>query len=148
MCGVVQALTKELTVPDLRCRYLRNMESASRIHQAAACIRKKISASEAKPGDLFFYGSGSSIRHVGIYIGNGQIVHASNKRTGIKISNAYYRKPICVISVFKLKNCLQQYGFMLYIRLVWFNPYSVNGHSDLLLSISVIGRNILRRIIK
>lgn len=57
----------------------------------------KISASEAKPGDLFFYGSGSSISHVAIYIGNGQIVHASNKRDGIKVSNAYYRNPICVV---------------------------------------------------
>lgn len=56
----------------------------------------KISESEAKPGDLFFYGSGRSISHVAIYIGNGQIVHASNKRDGIKVSNAYYRNPICV----------------------------------------------------
>ncbi len=56
----------------------------------------RISASDAQPGDLFFYGSGSSIGHVGIYIGNGQIVHASNARTGIKISSAYYRTPICV----------------------------------------------------
>ena len=56
----------------------------------------KISASEAMPGDLFFYGSGRSISHVAIYIGNGQIVHASNKRDGIKVSNAYYRNPICV----------------------------------------------------
>lgn len=56
----------------------------------------KISASDAKPGDLFFYGSGSSISHVAIYIGNGQIVHASNKRDGIKVSNAFYRNPICV----------------------------------------------------
>lgn len=57
----------------------------------------KISASEAKLGDLFFYGSGRSISHVAIYIGNGQIVHASNKRDGIKVSNAYYRNPICVV---------------------------------------------------
>ena len=56
----------------------------------------KISASDAKPGDLFFYGSGSSISHVAIYIGNGQIVHASNKRDVIKVSNAFYRSPICV----------------------------------------------------
>ena len=56
----------------------------------------KISASDAKPGDLFFYGSGRSISHVAIYIGNGQIVHASNKRDGIKVSNAFYRSPICV----------------------------------------------------
>ena len=60
----------------------------------------KISSSEAQPGDLFFYGSGKSINHVAIYIGNGQIVHASNKRDGIKISNAFYRTPICVVSYF------------------------------------------------
>lgn len=57
----------------------------------------KISSSDAKPGDLFFYGSGRSISHVAIYIGNGQIVHASNKRDGIKVSNAFYRSPICVV---------------------------------------------------
>jgi uncharacterized protein YgiM (DUF1202 family) len=58
----------------------------------------KIKASEAQPGDLFFYGSGKSISHVGIYIGDGKIVHASNKRDGIKISNCNYRTPICVVS--------------------------------------------------
>ena len=58
----------------------------------------RISAGAARPGDLFFYGSGNRIGHVGIYIGNGQIVHASNERTGIKVSNAYYRTPICVVS--------------------------------------------------
>ena len=60
----------------------------------------KISSSEAQPGDLFFYGSGKSINHVASYIGNGQIVHASNKRDGIKISNAFYRSPICVVRYF------------------------------------------------
>jgi uncharacterized protein YgiM (DUF1202 family) len=60
----------------------------------------KIKASEAQPGDLFFYGSGKSISHVGIYIGDGKIVHASNKRDGIKISNCNYRTPICVVSYF------------------------------------------------
>lgn len=57
----------------------------------------RISSSEAEPGDLFFYGSGRSISHVAIYIGNGQIVHASSKKTGIKISNAFYRNPICAV---------------------------------------------------
>ncbi len=55
----------------------------------------RVSSSELKPGDLIFYGSGKSISHVAIYIGNGQIVHASSKKTGIKISNAFYRTPIC-----------------------------------------------------
>ena len=67
--------------------------------KAQANCGTRISASEAKPGDLFFYGSGSSISHVAIYIGNGQIVHARSKKTGIKISNAFYRSPICVTRV-------------------------------------------------
>ncbi len=56
----------------------------------------RIDPSEAKPGDLFFYGNGGGINHVAMYIGNGQIVHASSAKTGIKISNAFYRSPICV----------------------------------------------------
>ena len=50
--------------------------------------------SEAQPGDLVFYGSGGYASHVGIYMGDGQIVHASSARTGIKISSASYRTPI------------------------------------------------------
>lgn len=64
---------------------------------AQANCGTRIDPGQAQPGDLFFYGSGRSISHVAIYIGNGQIVHASSARTGIKISNAYYRSPICVV---------------------------------------------------
>lgn len=67
--------------------------------RAQANCGTRVNASEARPGDLFFYGSGKSISHVAIYIGNGQIVHASSKKTGIKISNAFYRSPICVTRV-------------------------------------------------
>lgn len=59
----------------------------------------RISASEAKPGDLFFYGNGSRINHVAIYIGNGQVVHASSPKSGIKISSAYYRTPVKVVRI-------------------------------------------------
>ncbi len=59
---------------------------------------RTISSSEAQPGDLFFYGSGGSINHVAIYIGGGRVVHASNHRDGIKISNAFYRTPLKVVS--------------------------------------------------
>ena len=58
-----------------------------------------ISTSELKPGDLIFYGKGKTINHVAIYIGGGQICHASNKRDGIKISNAFYRTPIKCVRV-------------------------------------------------
>lgn len=52
---------------------------------------KKVSLSEAKAGDLVFYSNGSRVNHVGIYLGNGQVIHASSPRTGIKISNVGYR---------------------------------------------------------
>lgn len=49
---------------------------------------------EVQPGDLLFYNNGgSTIGHVALYIGNGQIVHASTERTGIIVSNAYYQTP-------------------------------------------------------
>lgn len=51
---------------------------------------KSVSLSAILPGDILYYGN-----HVGIYIGNGQIVHASTAKTGIKISSYTYRTPIC-----------------------------------------------------
>ncbi len=47
----------------------------------------KISVSQLQPGDLVFYYSG--IGHVGIYIGNGKIVHAANPRRGIRVAGLY-----------------------------------------------------------
>lgn len=67
--------------------------------RAQANCGTRISASEARPGDLFFYGNGSSINHVAIYIGNGQVVHASSPKSGIKISGAYYRTPVKVVRI-------------------------------------------------
>jgi cell wall-associated NlpC family hydrolase len=50
-----------------------------------------------QPGDLLFYSDGSSISHVSIYIGNGQVVHASNSNTGIIISSYSYRTPCSAV---------------------------------------------------
>lgn len=58
-----------------------------------------INLSEAQPGDLIFYGKGSTINHVAIYIGGGQVIHASNPKTGIRISNATYRTPLKVVRI-------------------------------------------------
>lgn len=60
---------------------------------------RAISANQMQPGDLIFYGNGSRINHVAMYIGNGQIVHASTYKTGIKISNWNYRTPVKIISM-------------------------------------------------
>ena len=56
---------------------------------------KKISVSDARAGDLIFYGSGGQVSHVALCIGGGRVVHASNRKDGIKTSNIYYRTPIC-----------------------------------------------------
>ncbi len=53
-----------------------------------------VSLAALQPGDLVFYDHGTgSCEHVAIYIGNGQVVHASSSRTGIKISNVNYSTP-------------------------------------------------------
>lgn len=67
-------------------------------HHAASQVQlgTKVSLGEAKPGDLVFYAKNGSINHVAIYIGNGQVIHASSPKTGIKISGVNYRTPACV----------------------------------------------------
>ena len=61
---------------------------------------RAVSSSEMRPGDLIFYAnSGGTINHVAMYIGNGQIVHAASKRSGIKISTWNYRQPKTIRNV-------------------------------------------------
>ncbi|MBD5444561.1 MAG: SH3 domain-containing protein [Lachnospiraceae bacterium] len=49
----------------------------------------------AQPGDIICYSG-----HVGIYAGNGQIVHASTSRTGIIVSSATYRSILSIRRIF------------------------------------------------
>ena len=73
--------------------------SLNRSSSAQAAQGRTVSADEMQPGDLIFYGNGSRVNHVAMYIGNGQIVHASTYSTGIKISQWNYRTPVRIANV-------------------------------------------------
>jgi cell wall-associated NlpC family hydrolase len=78
----------------------------SHVYQEAAGIRvggssvalgqmsRPIDPDRKQPGDLVFFNTlGSRHSHVGVYIGNGRFIHASNPRTGVRVdllSNSYY----------------------------------------------------------
>lgn len=58
--------------------------SIPRTSQAQFGVGVPVSVSELQPGDLVFYYSG--ISHVGIYVGNGKIVDAANRRAGVRMT--------------------------------------------------------------
>ena len=88
--------------PDKRSRLLRIYPvcicnfgiSIPRTAAAQASSGTPVSLSDIQAGDLLFYSNGSGIGHVTIYMGNGQVVHASNSNTGIIISDYGYRTPV------------------------------------------------------
>ena len=50
----------------------------------------RVPISQLQPGDLVFYGtSGPNSHHVGLYIGGGQMIHAPNPSTVVKIASIY-----------------------------------------------------------
>lgn len=65
--------------------------SLPRNSSSQSAVGRSVSYDSVQPGDILYYGG-----HVGIYIGNGQIVHASTQQTGIKVSNALYRSVISI----------------------------------------------------
>lgn len=67
--------------------------SIPRTAAAQASSGTPVDLSEIQAGDLLFYYGDSGIGHVTIYMGNGQVVHASNASTGITISDYGYRTP-------------------------------------------------------
>ncbi|MDE6635567.1 MAG: C40 family peptidase, partial [Lachnospiraceae bacterium] len=67
--------------------------SLPRTSGSQASSGKSVSLDNVAPGDIIYYSSGGKVNHVAIYIGNGKVVHASTKRTGITTSNMRYRTP-------------------------------------------------------
>lgn len=63
---------------------------------------REIALEDIKPGDLVFYFNEklNRIGHVAIYMGDGQVVHAKSKTSGITISNLNYNSPYKVVNIF------------------------------------------------
>ena len=60
-----------------------------------AAASRSIDKNQLKAGDLVFYNTGSPYSHVGLYIGNGEFIHAPSSRGTIrteKMSNPYFAK--------------------------------------------------------
>lgn len=65
-----------------------------RTTHAQATVGKPLDGESWQPGDLLFYRSAAKTRHVGIYLGQGDFLHASTSR-GVMISrvdNPYWRR--------------------------------------------------------
>ena len=74
--------------------------SLPRVSREQAKTGIKVSSENIKPGDLIFYANRRGvINHVGIYIGNGQVVNAASRRSGIRIYRWNYRTPVAIRNV-------------------------------------------------
>lgn len=69
-------------------------KSIPRTSSAQYASAKKISKSKLQAGQLVFFSSGGSgVGHVGLYVGDGYMIHAANSRTGVvkaSINSSYY----------------------------------------------------------
>ena len=82
--------------------YAYSAAGISLSHSSAAQYRAvknagnlKTDASQLEVGDLVFYQSGGVVGHVAIYIGSGQVIHASDYSTGVIISSINYSSGFC-----------------------------------------------------
>ena len=85
--GFVQAVYHEfgITIP--------------RVSKDQSVCATQITVEEAQPGDLIFYSKDGEIYHVVMYIGDGQVVHASSPETGIKVSNVSKTQAVWAIDM-------------------------------------------------
>ena len=74
--------------------------SVPRVSRDQARSGSKVTSANMRPGDLIFYANRSgTINHVGMYIGNGQVVNAASTRSGIRIYRWNYRTPVAIRNV-------------------------------------------------
>jgi cell wall-associated NlpC family hydrolase len=68
--------------------------------QVGKTVARRMDFSKLLPGDLLFFRRHGHVGHAGIYLGEGKMIHASNRRTGVTITNLktddYYRDTFVV----------------------------------------------------
>ena len=79
--------------------YKNTVRSIARTSSEQRNTTTNISMDELKPGDLVFFGSGNTVSHVGIYVGNGEFIHSPHTGSSVKYdtlwSGNYNRRFIC-----------------------------------------------------
>ena len=74
--------------------------SIPRVSRDQARSGSRVTSDVMRPGDLVFYANSSgTINHVAMYIGNGQVVNAASRRSGITIYRWNYRTPVAIRDV-------------------------------------------------
>ena len=58
-----------------------------------AALGESVSMDELQPGDLLFWGSGSGVYHVGIYVEDGTYIHAAGSGKGVRVQSMEYFHP-------------------------------------------------------
>ena len=73
--------------------YQQNGIDINRTASAQLADGYEVTYEDMQPGDVIFFGTDGTVTHVGIYIGDGQFVHAQNSNTGVVVTNlaeSYY----------------------------------------------------------
>jgi len=68
--------------------------------QVGKVVTRHLDFSKLLPGDLLFFRQGGQVRHAGIYLGDGKMIHASTRRYGVIISDlrqSYYEGNLAVV---------------------------------------------------
>jgi cell wall-associated NlpC family hydrolase len=81
--------------------------SSAQQAQVGKVVTRQMDFSKLLPGDLLFFNRGGHIGHAGIYLGEGKMIHASNRRVGVTVTNLrepYYEGTFVVAKrVFEVK---------------------------------------------
>ena len=98
LCGAAALRVPALIVPGFVCWVINQsgVEMWGELpHKVFSTTQRQSHSSEAKPGILSFtgtYDSGSAVSHVGIYVGNGMMIHCGNPISYASVNTPYWQQ--------------------------------------------------------